>query len=287
MTKVLSILPLFLFSFIQSYSQVSPQSEFRDRKGHFFISWGYNRAYYNESDLHFKGDGYDFTLYDAKAEDIPEKFQTKVYLGPTQFTVPQYNIKVGYYIAKNTAILFAMDHMKYHLIQTQDVVIDGYIDPEKFPDHKDYTGTFTHDHILYTSEFMNFHHSDGFNFARLAIEQRVPFWQSKNGKHLLALTGTASLGLMVPWTDFTFFGTNYRNKPHIAGYGISLNTGFRYELGKYFYLDAQVQLGTCNMPDIMLQDALPARADQKITWLQRNWSIGAYIPFKKKNTPKT
>lgn len=245
-----------------------------------FITWGYNRAYYNRSDVHFKGEGYDFTLKDARAEDIPEKFDASIYLNPTMFTIPQFNFRVGYYFRKNTAISMGWDHMKYHLVPTQLVTIDGFIDPDKYP-FPGYSGEFHNDLILYKSSFMNYHHSDGFNFIRVALEQRLPFWSSANGNHVLAMNASVSLGTMMPWTDFTFFGEAHRNKLHFAGYGASLQAGFRYEIAKYFFLQIAAQVGWSNLTDIMLEDELPSRAHQKITFIERSWAIGGYIPIGK------
>ena len=33
------------------------------RKGAIFLYWGWNRAIYSNSDVHFRGNGYDFTLH--------------------------------------------------------------------------------------------------------------------------------------------------------------------------------------------------------------------------------
>ena len=246
-----------------------------------FVTWGYNRAYYNESDIHFKGEGFDFTLKNARAEDMPEEFSPEVYFNPGQFTVPQFNFRAGYYFGKNTAISMGWDHMKYHLIGTQLLKIDGHIDEEKYFNPV-YTGNFNDEYILYNSSFMNYHHSDGFNFIRVALEQRIPFWQSANKNHVLAMNASASIGAFLPWTDFTFFGTQHRNKPHLAGYGASVHAGFRYEFFQYFFLQGTAQFGWSNLVDIMLEDHLPSRAEQKITFIERAWAIGGYIPLQRK-----
>lgn len=250
------------------------------KKGNIFITWGYNRAYYNHSDIHFKGDGYDFSLSRVQAVDMPEKFAAKVYFNPKWLSVPQYNFRVGYYFRENTALSIGTDHMKYHFVQTQQVLIDGYIDPEKY-DMPGYTGTFNGSNFLYNPDFMDFHHSDGFNFLRLALEQRVPVYQSRNGNHLVALNGSVSLGALIPWTDFTFFGQNYRNRLHLSGYGTSAHLGLRYEFHKYFFLQIAAQLGWTNLPDIMLEDDLPSRASQQIVFFERSWALGGYIPVKR------
>lgn len=254
------------------------------KKRNLFVTWGYNRAYYNRSDIHYKGEGFDFTLFDVAAEDMPEKFG-KVYFNPTQFTVPQFNFRLGYYFKDNTALSLGWDHMKYHIIQTQVVGIDGYIDAEKY-NAPNYTGTFNNTYMLYDPGFMDYHHSDGFNFIRLAIEQRIPFYESANKKHVLAMNASASVGAMLPWTDFTFLGEHHRNKLHLAGYGASVHAGFRYEFFNYFFLQATAQVGWTNLTDIMLEDHLPSRAKQQITFIERSWALGGYIPVKKQKQPR-
>ncbi|MEN9346939.1 MAG: hypothetical protein RLZZ77_450 [Bacteroidota bacterium] len=264
----------------QAYTQSASSPFAQSRKGQFYIYWGYNRAYYDESDLHFKGDGYDFTLYNAKAEDMPERFTWKGYFNPTRLSIPQFNFHLGYFINENTAISIGTDHMKYHLIQTQDVIIDGHIDESYAPDSAtaaEYTGEFDMERMLYTAKFMNFHHSNGFNFVRASIEKRANIWGSKNGQHLLNVTGAASVGVMLPWTDFTFFGKNYPNWLHVAGYGFSAQSGFRYEFKKHFFVQVQGQIGWSNLPDILLEDEKPSRADQKIVFFQRSWAVGTYF----------
>jgi len=272
--------------YAQAYTQETKSPYADSRKGQFYIFWGYNRAYYDQSDVHFKGDGYDFTLYNAKAEDMPETFTWKGYFNPARLSVPQFNIHLGYFINDNTSITIGTDHMKYHIIQTQRVLIDGHIDQSYAPDSAtaaEYTGDFNNEYMLYTPAFMDFHHSNGFNFVRTSIEKRGTVWGSKNGQHLLSLTGAASVGIMLPWTDFTFFGKRYLNWLHVAGYGFSATTGARYEFKKHFFVQVQAQLGWSNLTDILLEDDKPSRADQKIVFFQRSWAVGTYFGMPKRS----
>ena len=176
--------------------------------------------------------------------------------------------------------------MKYHLVPTQMVDIDGYISDE-VSTMEEYAGEFHHNQILYKPGFMNYHHSDGFNYIRIALEQRIPFWNSVNEKFRLAANVSASAGTMMTWTDFTFFGEHHRNKPHFAGYGVSINMGIRAEFFHYVFLQLNAQSGWSNLTNIMLEDDLPSRASQKISFFERSISVGGYIPlavFKKKET---
>jgi hypothetical protein len=243
-----------------------------------FVTWGYNRAYYNDSDVHFKGDGFDFTLYDAKAADMPEEFSTRVYFNPAQFTVPQFNFRAGYYFRPDWCVSLGWDHMKYRLITTQLVRISGNISDEKYFD-PEYTGTFNNDYILYTGRFMDYHHSDGFNFIRAALERRVPFLANRRRTFALAFNGAASVGIMLPWTDFTFFGERNRNWPHVAGYGLSLSAGLRFEFLRHFFFQLNAQSGWSNLTNVLLEGDKDSRAKQKIGFFERSMAIGGYIPL--------
>ncbi len=243
-----------------------------------FVTWGYNRTYYNNSDVHFKGEGFDFTLFDAKAQDMPEKFDPKVYFNPTRFTVPQFNFRMGYYFKTNWAISLGWDHMKYRLITTQLLRISGDISEEKYFDPQ-YVGNFDNDYILYSGRFMDYHHSDGFNFIRAALEKRTLLYRSPRQIFVIAFNSAASIGVMVPWTDFTFFGEHNRNRLHVSGYGLSFSTGFRIEFYRYIFLQLSTQTGWSNLTDVMLEGDKDSRARQKINFFERSVAIGAYIPL--------
>jgi len=254
------------------------QAAEKGMKGSVYITWGYNRAYYGKSDVHLKGEHYDFVIHDARAEDMPEEFDPSVYFNFNQLTVPQFNFRLGYYFDENTSLSLGWDHMKYRLITTQLVRISGEIDPEYY-DLPDFTGTFDRTPVIYQPRFMDYHHSDGFNYVRAGIERRLPLTSLWNGKLELVMVGGASAGVMLPWTDFTFFGVHHRNKLHLAGYAGSVNAGFRAEFLKWFFIQVNAQAGWANMPDIVLEDHLPSRASQQISFFERSWALGGYIPF--------
>ena len=73
MNKALLFCLLVGFS-IEGFSQETTietttiESNFKTQnKGKFYFYWGWNKAQYTNSDLSFKGDDYDFTLYDVAA----------------------------------------------------------------------------------------------------------------------------------------------------------------------------------------------------------------------------
>ncbi|NNE56370.1 MAG: hypothetical protein HKN32_10135 [Flavobacteriales bacterium] len=265
-----SLLLLFIPFF--GYSQAEEPAD----GSKLYITWGYNRAYYNPSDIHFQGEGFNFTLYDVHATDIPEPFDAKVYLNPLKLTIPQFNFRLGYYINDKVAISAGWDHMKYKLFTNQVVKIEGYISPEA---SEVYGQEYPYQNIQLKPGLIQYEHSDGFNFVRLGLERYEPIWKSKKYNIEGVLFAGASAGLMFPWTDFRFDGVRYRNWIHLSGYGFSGLLGARLEMGEHFFLQARAQFGFSQLTDVLLQDDAKSRAQQKIVFFERAWSLGGYIPW--------
>ena len=98
------------------------------RKGRIFGSWGYNRSTYGRSTIRFWGNGYDFKIIKAVANDRPTKFDAAVYFNPALLTIPQYNLRIGYYFTNKLSLTFNVDHMKYVFETNQIAAIDGFVD---------------------------------------------------------------------------------------------------------------------------------------------------------------
>ena len=82
------------------------------KKGQMFVFWGWNRAAFTKSDIHFRGNGYDFTLENVVAHDRPSELDW-AYVDPGQISKPQFNFRLGYFIKDNLALVVGTDHMKY------------------------------------------------------------------------------------------------------------------------------------------------------------------------------
>ena len=80
---------------------------------------------YSNSDISFKGNNYDFTLFDVEAMDRQSKFDLGLYLNPGTITIPQYNLRIGYYLNDKYDISIGVDHMKYVMRAWQASTIDG------------------------------------------------------------------------------------------------------------------------------------------------------------------
>jgi hypothetical protein len=123
----ITVLGAFLFS-QTNFAQNIPQKQkyTAHNKGKYFISFGGNRGYYTNSDISFKGDNFNFTVANATAHDVPKGWHID-YINPTRLTIPQTNLRLGYFISDHYSIAIGVDHMKYVFSQNQTATVTGTI----------------------------------------------------------------------------------------------------------------------------------------------------------------
>ncbi len=205
----------------------------KKNKGSFYFLWGYTRAKFSKSTIHFKNPtgyyypetgryhDYDFTIYDAKAHDRPDFNQIKDVIN---ITIPQFITRVGYYFNNKADIGLEInyDHTKYVVTDYQKVRVKGtfngnYVDK---------------DTLLDPNSFLHFEHTDGANFWMLNFIKR---WKviNQSKKINLGLIVKPGVGVVFPRTDVTMLGTRLNNNWHVAGWIIGAETGLRLEFLKY------------------------------------------------------
>ncbi|UOE40180.1 hypothetical protein MTP09_09660 [Chryseobacterium suipulveris] len=212
------------------------------KKGQVFIFYGWNRAAFTNSDIHFSGNGYDFQLDNVVAHDRPTKFGL-VYFDPSWFTVTQYNFRLGYFIKDNLALVLGIDHMKYVMDQDQTVKFSGHIsDPV-------YAGTVQNGQVnLADEKFLTFEHTDGLNYENLGLEKYRSLSNSKNIDIVWGYGG--GLGVMFPKSNVKLFGNERSDRFHVAGFGTDLRTSLNAVFWKHIMLRVEAKAGYINMFDI-------------------------------------
>ncbi|MBK7226258.1 MAG: hypothetical protein WAS56_10705 [Saprospiraceae bacterium] len=243
------------------------------KESRFYFYWGYNRAFFALSDIHFKGPNYDFTLYDISAADRPSKFGA-VYVKPSTITIPQYNYRLGYRLNNRWTISLGMDHMKYVIRNHQKSTISGYIDSLE---SKNYSGQYQNDTITIRNDFLQFEHTDGLNNISLDIEYsflKIPLY-----KNSLRLNFIGSFGglVVIPRTDVTLFGHRVNNKFHLSGYTFNAKLAPRIEWKSRLFLESTIRCGYMILPDILVNTSDAIRADQNISYLMYSLAVGVYF----------
>ncbi len=256
-----------LISPIYTHSQEKQKYSLKNPKGNFFVFWGYNRSAYANSTIQIKGDNYNYTLYDMPAQDMPEKVTAKKYLDPQYLTVPQFNVRAGFYITNKYVISAGWDHMKYKTQNGVTVKITGTIDEEA---SERYAGTYNNDLItVYHDSLVKIEHSDGLNVIQLNLERHdLLLVNPKENLGLTTILG-AGINFPMPWTNATIFGVRNDDRPHFTGFGFSIFGGIKFLFFKKLFIQGLLQTGYLHMPGIVITPkGGTERASQNIGYLQ-------------------
>ncbi|AZA92352.1 Uncharacterised protein [Chryseobacterium nakagawai] len=253
---------------------VSKKPEPLSKKGQMFAFYGWNRAAFSNSDIRFKGNGYDFQLNNVTAQDRPTKFGL-VYFDPSWFTVTQYNFRIGYFIKDNLALVLGIDHMKYVMDQDQTVNFKGHIsDPE-------YAAMVQNGQVnLADEKFLTFEHTDGLNYENLGLEKYQSLINKKNVD--LVWSYGAGIGFMFPKSNVKLFGNERSDRFHVAGMGTDVRASLNLVLWDHVMVRVEGKAGYINMWDIKTTlNNKPDKAQQDFVFGQLMAGIGYTFNTKK------
>lgn len=273
---------IFLFSFLTicALSQTISAQEADKKlqkftahnKGKFFAAFGGNRDSYTDSDIHFKGKNFDFTVSNAEAHDKPKGWHVD-YINPTRFTIPQTNMKFGYFISDHYCVALNIDHMKYIFSQNQTANVTGTINLPAEEPGSIHNGTYNNTPVDFTDgSFLMFEHTNGLNYVHAEVSRfddiSKIFNIANTDKFQLNITEGAGVGFLYPRTDSTVLGKNELDEFHIAGYGLSAKAGLNFTFFKYFFIQTEVKGGYINMPDIRITHDSSEKAEQHFMFFE-------------------
>jgi hypothetical protein len=237
------------------------------KKGKMFVFWGWNRAGFTNSDIRFKGAGYDFTLENVVAHDRPSALSLD-YINPGKVSIPQFNFRLGYFIKDNLALVIGQDHMKYVMDQDQTVGFKGNIsDPV-------YAAMVQNGQVnLEDEQFLTFEHTDGLNYVNLGLEKYRTLLNKEKVDVTWAYGG--GTGVLFPKSNVKLFGNERSDRFHIAGFGLDLRTNINAIFWKHWMARVEGKFGYINMPNIKTTlNNKPDKASQDFVFYQINFGIG-------------
>ena len=259
---------LFLCLSLIFFTSSSAQNSVDNNKGDVYSYWGWNWSWYSKSDIHFKGDNYDFTIYNASAQDRQTEFNFDKYLNPATITIPQYNFRVGYFIKKNIDISFGVDHMKYVLEQDQLARVSGFIENSGTV----YDGVYDNTLLPISEGFLKYEHSDGLNYINFEIRKHNMFLEQNNIK-FSSITGLG-LGFMLPKTNAKLLNNERNDNFYLSGYGLHALMGLNINLLKNFFIQTEFKGGYTSLPSIRTTTNKSDTASQNFFYIQYNLVFG-------------
>ena len=282
MKHLFTILALTLFAGINSFAQdqITTEESLKytaSNKGKFFVSWGGNRESFSKSDIRFKGKGYDFTIHDASAKDKPKGWHVD-YINPARMTIPQTNLRIGYFISDKYNVVFGIDHMKYVMNRDRYKKVTGYIDLPDSELGSVFNEDFTGEDYFVSEDMLMFEHTNGLNYVFAAINRFDDISSLLNitntDKFQINLTEGFGAGVLYPKTNTTLLLKERYDEFHVAGYGLSVTAGLNFTFFKYFFVEGSLKGGYINMPDIRTTSDTSESAEQDFFFFQRIISFG-------------
>ncbi len=266
---------------LQSFAQV--KRKVSTDRGAIFVQWGYNRSHYTKSNLNVVGPGYDLTFSGVKAVDRPEPFSAENYLNPRYITVPQFNLRVGYYYKDGWAFSLGYDHFKYVMKNGNEVNLSGTIDPG-IDTITNYSGVYTGQKVV--TDYSNFHYenTNGMNFIRAEITRSYPLYSPRKNKNF-GIVGNLGLsaGAILSFNDFNFLGTFDRVTVSLSGYGVAAQSSLRFEFFKHLYLQTSLNSGFIHQLKVRTRpNDASSYARQALGYIEYNVLLGGIFYIKPK-----
>jgi len=274
MKTTFTIFALLLLFAIQGVSQDKPPKKDQDKKGTFYMYWGWNRGWFSDSDVHFKGDGYDFTLYDLVAKDRQSPFGYDPYFKLDRVTIPQYNFRLGYFFNDNYSISLGVDHMKYVMVENQTVKISGTIDTSV---STKYGGTYDKDDLIVANDFLYLEHTDGLNYLNVEVRRHDQLFNYK----IISLNLSEGFGggMLMPRTNAQFMGRERNDEFHVAGFGLGAVVALDVTFWKHVFIQGEFKAGYINMPSVRITTSKADKASQSFWYTQLVGVIGVKYNF--------
>jgi hypothetical protein len=288
LSSILILLSVFINQTIFSQEKVISDKYTSNNKGKFYFFWGGNRESYSKSDIHFTGKNYDFTVYDAVADDKPKGWHVD-YIKPGSMTIPQTNFRMGYFINDHYNISLGLDHMKYVFRQNQVANVSGYINLPTTDSGSTYNGNYSNAPINFFNNytgnddsipppFLTFEHTDGLNyinteFSRVDDISKI-FKIGNTDKFQLNITEGIGFGVLYPKTNSRVLGKERYDDFHMSGYGVSAKIGLNLTFFKYFFIQTELKGGFIDMNDIKTTKENSDKATQHFFFLQRIIAFG-------------
>ncbi len=269
--RVLSTALVFLIFISTSTAQLLGSQSQSTNKGRLYVYWGWNLGTFSRSDIHFTGNGYDFTLANVRSNDRQSKYQTDLYLNPSSMTIPQYNFRIGYFFKEKYSVSIGMDHMKYVMAENQIVEFSGHIDSSASLVYGGYTG----EYAVLNKHFLTFEHTDGLNYLNVDVRRHEELLNWKMlSVNLMAGIGA---GALIPKTNVQLMGRERYDEFHLAGYGFNGLVGVNLTVFRNFYVQSELKGGYINMPSIRTTSSTSDKASQSFWFGQLNIVFGATI----------
>jgi hypothetical protein len=280
-----------LIIFLLIFSSTSFQAQYQQpkkstAKGTLFCYWGYNRSIYTPSTIRFIGPGYDFKLKGVQALDRPSRNFAE-YVNFNTFTVPQFDVRIGYNFKRNWAISLGYEHMKYVMKHGPTYYLSGTISPG-IDQATGWSGTYSGDSVVTNETTFHYENTNGLNYINFQLTNVFKIYQSEKGNVALTTLMGVGAGPILSYNDFTFAGEKSMETVSLSGLGASGHFGLRAEFFKHLFVAANVQGGFVGQYRVKTRpNDYDSHAKQAFLYGQRDIVVGALFYLKQSDKCNT
>ncbi len=290
-TKILFFLLTCVSLNTFAQEEIPVQKYAAHNKGKFFVMWGGNRESYSKSDVNFRGKDYNFTVDNMAAHDKPKGWHVD-YINPANMTIPQTNLRLGYFFSDHYSVTIGVDHMKYVMTQNQTANVTGNINLPADQPGSIYNGEYNNRPVDMSiggaqegggsstggTPFLIYEHTDGLNYINTEVSRfdDVSKWFGLPNidKVQINLTEGLGAGVLYPKTNTTLLGKERHDDFHVSGFGVSAKAGLNITFFKHFYLQGELKGGYIDMKDIRTTVSSEDKASQHFYFFQRIVAVG-------------
>lgn len=267
--------------------------------GRFYFMWGYNRSFHSASDATFTTDEGTFTIHDTKGSDRPSPLKSwedfKVYINPSQISIPQYNMKIGYMFNQKWGIEVSQDHMKWVFNNQLKYRMTGEFSPDLMvlndqrENEWDIYKPIKFDEAKATGDasWLSFEHTDGYNYVNVGAVYNQNLFKTKNSNFSVDLRSSAGAGLMIPKTQVTMHRDNQwnyvglNNKFHVAGFGAHADVRLKVTFWDRVFVEASTKGTYVKINNALVDGTSNRLAHTPISSVQLIGSVGYQQPLYK------
>jgi hypothetical protein len=224
------------------------KKKFGTQKNTMYFYWGYNRSIYSKSDINFYSADYDFVVKDLAASDRPST-EFKTYVNPSTISIPQFNVRLGWYYKFRWDVSIGYDHMKYVMDDGQSLYINGNVGATTLGgisgEYTDADGL-----IPISYDELHYENTNGLNYVSVQLNNTAPIYKTNNNKFSILRRFGMGVGPVITQTDFVWDGVSYHSdyKHKFGGYGISVHTGLRADFFNRFFIQSNWSGGFIHLP---------------------------------------
>jgi len=221
------------------------KKKFTTQKNAVYFFWGYNRSAYTPSTVTFSGPDYNFTAFDLRAKDRPTK-TLRTYVNPMTMSVPQFNIRLGWYYKERWDVSVGYDHMKYVMRKGQTLLLNGVIEGTT----GSLNGTYTNDdgEIPIFENELHYENTNGLNYISVQLHNTKPFVKTDDQNFVIQRRWGFGTGPVVTQTDFNWDSQTYHSNFKFGGYGIAVDGGLRFDFLRRLFVQSNAVFGFIHLP---------------------------------------